>query len=158
VPLYAGDFVNTEAGTGFVHIAPGHGEDDYTSSGQQVPSRKPVGGDGTYYQQCAVCRQARLQESIPHAGGLKDAGACSPTQRNIPIRIPGAPRRRLIFRNTPQWFIPWRRRPAQEGAGGDRGDQVAAGASKNRIGAMIDRAPTGASRASANGRADQPSS
>ena len=29
VPLLAGDFVTTEAGTGFVHIAPGHGEDDF---------------------------------------------------------------------------------------------------------------------------------
>jgi len=29
VPLLAGDFVTDEAGTGFVHIAPGHGEDDF---------------------------------------------------------------------------------------------------------------------------------
>ena len=28
VPLLAGDFVTTDTGTGFVHIAPGHGEDD----------------------------------------------------------------------------------------------------------------------------------
>ena len=29
VKLYAGDFVTEDAGTGFVHIAPGHGADDY---------------------------------------------------------------------------------------------------------------------------------
>jgi isoleucyl-tRNA synthetase len=29
VPVLLGDFVTTEAGTGFVHIAPGHGEDDF---------------------------------------------------------------------------------------------------------------------------------
>src|SRR3546814_3171016 len=29
VPLLAGDHVTTEAGTGFVHIAPGHGADDF---------------------------------------------------------------------------------------------------------------------------------
>ena len=29
VPLLYGDFVTTEAGTGFVHIAPSHGEDDF---------------------------------------------------------------------------------------------------------------------------------
>ena len=28
-PVLLGDFVTTEAGTGFVHIAPGHGEDDF---------------------------------------------------------------------------------------------------------------------------------
>ncbi len=29
VPLLEGDFVSTEQGTGFVHVAPGHGEDDF---------------------------------------------------------------------------------------------------------------------------------
>ena len=29
VPLLAGDHVTDDAGTGFVHIAPGHGADDY---------------------------------------------------------------------------------------------------------------------------------
>ncbi|OYV83193.1 MAG: isoleucine--tRNA ligase, partial [Acidiphilium sp. 21-68-69] len=29
VPLLLGDFVTTEAGTGFVHMAPAHGEDDF---------------------------------------------------------------------------------------------------------------------------------
>jgi isoleucyl-tRNA synthetase len=29
VPLLAGDHVTEEAGTGFVHTAPGHGADDY---------------------------------------------------------------------------------------------------------------------------------
>ena len=28
-PLFGGDFVSTEQGTGFVHIAPGHGADDF---------------------------------------------------------------------------------------------------------------------------------
>ena len=29
MPLLAGDFVTEESGTGFVHIAPGHGADDF---------------------------------------------------------------------------------------------------------------------------------
>ena len=29
VPLLAGDFVTDDAGTGFVHIAPGHGREDF---------------------------------------------------------------------------------------------------------------------------------
>ena len=39
-PLLLGDFVTTEAGTGFVHIAPGHGEDDFAlgrAHGLEVP-------------------------------------------------------------------------------------------------------------------------
>ena len=40
VPLLAGDFVTADAGTGFVHIAPGHGADDYElgrRNGVEVP-------------------------------------------------------------------------------------------------------------------------
>ena len=48
-PLLVGDFVTTEAGTGFVHIAPGHGEDDFVlgrANGLDVP--ETVGDDGTF--------------------------------------------------------------------------------------------------------------
>ena len=48
-PLLLGDFVTTEAGTGFVHIAPGHGEDDFIlgrANGLDVP--ETVGDDGTF--------------------------------------------------------------------------------------------------------------
>ena len=48
-PLLLGDFVTTEAGTGFVHIAPGHGEDDFDlgrANGLDVP--ETVGDDGTF--------------------------------------------------------------------------------------------------------------
>src|SRR4029077_7141793 len=50
VPEHPGDFVTTEAGTGFVHIAPGHGADDYvlgTAYGIEVP--QTVAPDGSYF-------------------------------------------------------------------------------------------------------------
>src|SRR5258707_971879 len=50
VPLLPGDFVTVEQGTGFVHIAPGHGTDDYElglKHGIEMP--QTVGADGTYY-------------------------------------------------------------------------------------------------------------
>ncbi|MGH7211294.1 MAG: class I tRNA ligase family protein, partial [Acetobacteraceae bacterium] len=49
VPLLFGDFVTTEAGTGFVHIAPGHGEEDFDlgrAHGLETP--ETVGDDGTF--------------------------------------------------------------------------------------------------------------
>ena len=49
VPVFPGDFVTTEVGTGFVHIAPGHGEDDFIlgrEHGIEVP--ETVGDDGTF--------------------------------------------------------------------------------------------------------------
>src|ERR1700722_10222242 len=48
-PLLLADFVTTEAGTGFVHIAPGHGEDDFDlgrANGLEIP--ETVGDDGTF--------------------------------------------------------------------------------------------------------------
>ena len=61
VPLLPGDFVTTEAGTGFVHIAPGHGEDDFElggANGLEVP--ETVADDGTYIRTCRVRRAAGL--------------------------------------------------------------------------------------------------
>jgi isoleucyl-tRNA synthetase len=49
VPMLLGDFVTTEAGTGFVHMAPAHGEDDFflcRENGIEVP--ETVQDDGTY--------------------------------------------------------------------------------------------------------------
>ena len=50
MPLLPGDFVTADAGTGFVHIAPGHGADDYelgVANGVEVPDT--VAEDGSYY-------------------------------------------------------------------------------------------------------------
>ena len=51
VPLYAGDFVTMDQGTGFVHIAPGHGSDDYDlgyAKGLEIPLT--VDGDGRFME------------------------------------------------------------------------------------------------------------
>ena len=47
--VYAGDFVNTEEGTGIVHIAPAFGEDDYElSKKEKLPFVQHVNMDGTF--------------------------------------------------------------------------------------------------------------
>ncbi|MDD2861466.1 MAG: isoleucine--tRNA ligase [Acidiphilium sp.] len=49
VPVFPGDFVTDEAGTGFVHMAPAHGEDDFflcREHGIEIP--ETVQDDGTY--------------------------------------------------------------------------------------------------------------
>ncbi|OJI07902.1 hypothetical protein BK004_00315 [bacterium CG10_46_32] len=47
--VYAGDFVNTEEGTGIVHIAPAFGEDDYAlSKKEHLPFVQHVHMDGTF--------------------------------------------------------------------------------------------------------------
>ena len=57
----AGDFVTTEAGTGFVHIAPGHGADDYDlgmANGIEVP--QTVAPDGSYFDHVGLFAGKRV--------------------------------------------------------------------------------------------------
>jgi isoleucyl-tRNA synthetase len=115
VTVFTGDFVTTEAGTGFVHIAPGHGADDYElgmKHGVEVP--QTVADDGTYYPHVALFAGRRVytpqgkpgdaNKAVIHAldtaGGLMASGHL---QHSYPHSWRSkAP---LIFRNTPQWFI-----------------------------------------------------
>jgi isoleucyl-tRNA synthetase len=115
VPLLAGDFVTDSDGTGFVHIAPGHGADDWElgqKHGIEVP--QTVAGDGTYYPHVPLFAgrhvywpngktgdaNAAVIAAIAEAGGLLAQGT-------LVHSYPHSWRSKapLIFRNTPQWFI-----------------------------------------------------
>lgn len=115
VPLYFGDFVTTDAGTGFVHIAPGHGEDDF-NLGQKYKIKfdETVGDDGLYlpnvkgFAGLAVYKQ---DGKVGEANGavikaLLGANALL-AKLNITHSYPHSWRSKapLIFRTTPQWFI-----------------------------------------------------
>ena len=61
VPVISADFVTMEKGTGQVHIAPGHGADDYLAgqaNGLAVLS--PVDGHGKFTEECGVPELAGL--------------------------------------------------------------------------------------------------
>ncbi len=108
VPLLSGDFVTTEQGTGFVHMAPAHGEDDFAlcrAHGIGVP--ETVSDDGTYFPWVPlfagvhVFRAAKpVCQALIAAGGLVKQGS-------ITHSYPHSWRSKapLIFRATPQWFI-----------------------------------------------------
>jgi isoleucyl-tRNA synthetase len=115
VPLLAGDFVTEEDGTGFVHMAPGHGADDFdlcTRNHIKVP--ETVAGDGTYYPTVPLFAGKRVYKpngkegdanqaviaAIQEAGGL--LGEAKLTHSYPHSWRSKAP---LIFRTTPQWFI-----------------------------------------------------
>ncbi len=115
VPLLPGGFVTDADGTGFVHIAPGHGADDWelgVKHGIEVP--QTVAGDGTYYPHVPLFAGRRVYRpdgkpgdadgaviaAIRAAGGLLGQG-------KLVHSYPHSWRSKapLIFRNTPQWFI-----------------------------------------------------
>jgi isoleucyl-tRNA synthetase len=115
VPAHPGDFVTTDAGTGFVHIAPGHGADDYvlgTANGIEVP--QTVGPEGAYFDHVGLFAGKRVLTPYGKKGDanaaviekLKDAGALV-SNGTMLHQYPHSWRSKapLIFRNTPQWFI-----------------------------------------------------
>jgi isoleucyl-tRNA synthetase len=115
VPLLAADFVTADQGTGLVHIAPGHGADDWElGQANELPVPDTVGPDGVYLPNVplfagrTVYRRdgkpgdadAAVIAAVEAAGGLLARGT-------LVHSYPHSWRSKapLIFRNTPQWFI-----------------------------------------------------
>ncbi|MCA1798714.1 MAG: isoleucine--tRNA ligase [Xanthomonadaceae bacterium] len=108
VPVVFGDHVNLESGTGAVHTAPGHGEEDYAVGRQYgLEVYNPVGATGVFVpgteffegqfvfkandaivalmrERGALLHHEKYQHSYPHCWRHKTP---------------------VIFRATPQWFI-----------------------------------------------------
>jgi isoleucyl-tRNA synthetase len=164
VPLLAGDHVTDEAGTGFVHTAPGHGADDYLvwlKSGFSLDSiPDTVDPDGAYYPHVPLfaglkvietegkkagkfgAANGAVMDALIAAGNLLARGR---VQHSYPHSWRSkAP---IIFRNTPQWFIRMDQ-PLESGktlretavqAIADTAFHPDAG--RNRIGSMVETRP-----------------
>ncbi|MDR0632253.1 MAG: isoleucine--tRNA ligase [Holosporaceae bacterium] len=108
VPLIHGDHVETDAGTGLVHTAPGHGVDDFyvcKKFGIKVPAT--VNEAGIYYDEVPIFAGKhifKIDEAMLQT--LSDAGALL-FRTIIEHSYPHSWRSKapLIFRTTPQWFI-----------------------------------------------------
>ena len=107
VPLLAGDHVTTEAGTGFVHTAPGHGEDDYKVGHLQygIPVPQTVNGSGCYFDDVPLVAGKHVYKIAPEICEL--LGDALLASSSMVHSYPHSWRSKapLIFRNTPQWFI-----------------------------------------------------
>ena len=115
VPLLAGDHVTTEQGTGFVHIAPGHGADDWVlgmANGIEVPHT--VGEDGSYFEHVPLFAGARVltpegKEGDANGAVIRALAATGLMLGKASLRhsYPHSWRSKapLIFRNTSQWFV-----------------------------------------------------
>ena len=115
VPMLPGDHVTDDAGTGFVHTAPSHGDDDYQMGVRfKLPMTYNVEPDGSY------------RASLPLFGGqaiLTADGKEGPANVSVikQLAYTGAlfakgklkhsyphswrSKAPLIYRNTPQWFV-----------------------------------------------------
>ena len=121
VPVILADFVSLEAGVGLVHIAPGHGHDDYVAGlkyGLEVAN--PVGDDGKFYAdtplvggQSIWAGNKTVLEELRGRGHLL-------AEEKIQHSYPHCWRHKtpIIFRATRQWFIGMDREVKGEGGRG----------------------------------------
>ena len=152
VPVLAGDFVTDETGTGLVHIAPGHGQDDFELGMQhniEVPFTVDEGG--VYLDSVPIFAGKRVLDDKGKDGDANGAviGALVEADRllakgKLRHQYPHSWRSKapLIFRNTPQWFISMEKTGLRETALKEI-DKVNwyPQAGKNRIYSMIEGRP-----------------
>ncbi len=108
VPVILGDHVTTDAGTGAVHTAPAHGQEDYViGSRYGLPVDNPVGPDGRFLPDTPLfaglhvfAANERVIDALKaHGMLLRVAGLKHSYPHCWRHKTP------IIFRATPQWFI-----------------------------------------------------
>ena len=109
VPLFHADYVTTDQGTGFVHIAPGHGVEDYELAHLQhgVPVPDTVAEDGRIMEHLPLFAgmhvlrdNQKIAEMMAELGGVIGIG-------KLVHSYPHSWRSKapLVYRNTSQWFV-----------------------------------------------------
>ncbi|MCA3612797.1 MAG: isoleucine--tRNA ligase [Methylobacterium sp.] len=126
VPLLDGDHVTDDAGTGFVHTAPGHGREDFeiwmNASTQQMLRANgidpaipfTVDDDSVYTSEAPGFEGKRVIKENGEKGDANEAVIAELIKANALVargrlkhQYPHSWRSKkpVIFRNTPQWFI-----------------------------------------------------
>jgi len=108
VPVILGEHVTLDSGTGAVHTAPGHGQEDFAVGRKYgLPVDNPVGGDGRFLPSTPLFAgekvfdaNAQVVEVLRERGALLHHEAFRHSyphcwRHKTPV----------IFRATPQWFI-----------------------------------------------------
>ena len=115
-PFLPGDFVTTDSGTGLVHMAPDHGEDDFElCKAHGIEPKFAVEGDGKYRDdwlwlggQGSVINPKFNAPDGPICSDLREAGGLLAASTDYQHSYPHSWRSKakVIFRCTPQWFVP----------------------------------------------------
>lgn len=108
VPAILGDHVTTDSGTGVVHTAPGHGQEDFVV-GQKygLEVANPVGSNGVYLPDTKYFAGEHVFKANPAVVELlKEKGALL-HYNEFEHSYPHCWRHKtpIIFRATPQWFV-----------------------------------------------------
>ena len=108
VPVIVADYVTLDAGTGAVHTAPAHGQDDYQSGLRyHLPVDNPVDARGVYVSGTPLLAGVHIKEGNDRVVELmRESGQLLHAEK-FQHSYPHCWRHKtpLIFRATPQWFI-----------------------------------------------------
>ena len=108
VPVVLGDHVTLDAGTGLVHTAPAHGQEDY-AVGQRygLPVDNPVAANGVFIDGTPVVAGQHVRKADALVIDALNAGGQLLRHASIRHSYPHCWRHKtpLIFRATPQWFV-----------------------------------------------------
>ncbi|HFD80554.1 MAG TPA: isoleucine--tRNA ligase, partial [Gammaproteobacteria bacterium] len=108
VPVILGEHVTTEAGTGAVHTAPGHGQEDYVV-GQRygLAVDNPVGPDGVFVEGTELFAGMHVFDANDEVIEVLKARGALVHIEALRHSYPHCWRHKtpIIFRATPQWFI-----------------------------------------------------
>jgi isoleucyl-tRNA synthetase len=108
VPVILGEHVTTEAGTGAVHTAPGHGQEDYLVGRRyHLPVDNPVGGDGRFLPDTELFAGQHVFMANNSVIEVLKARGTLLHEEKLRHSYPHCWRHKtpIIFRATPQWFI-----------------------------------------------------
>ncbi|MHB1567492.1 MAG: isoleucine--tRNA ligase [Acidiferrobacter sp.] len=114
VPVIPGRHVTTDTGTGLVHTAPAHGEEDYQAarryahlSGIELPTAGPVGPDGRFIAGTAFVEGLTVDEASARLIGLLHERGALLHAEPLTHSYPHCWRHKtpILFRATAQWFI-----------------------------------------------------
>ncbi|QDP19187.1 isoleucine--tRNA ligase [Sphingomonas xanthus] len=118
-PFLPGDFVTTDSGTGLVHMAPDHGEDDFElCKAHGIEPQFAVEADGRYRddwpwlggydeRRMSVINPKFNAPDGPICSDLSEAGALLAASFDYSHSYPHSWRSKakVIYRCTPQWFV-----------------------------------------------------
>ncbi|GAB2658838.1 isoleucine--tRNA ligase [Arenimonas aestuarii] len=114
IPLILGEHVTTEAGTGAVHTAPGHGQEDYQVGVKyglldkyKQPQLNPVGGNGVYLPGTPIFEGQFIWKANDTITALLAERGVLLASGKMEHSYPHCWRHKtpVAFRATPQWFI-----------------------------------------------------
>jgi len=143
------EYVSSEDGTGIVHIAPGHGEEDYEygylKQEQRLPIISPVDEKGRFTEEFPICKGVNVLKANSEIIKLLDDKKLLLHQEDYEHSYPKCWRckKPIIFRATKQWFLKIEEKGLRKKILDEIKNKITfiPDWGKNRIGSMVETRP-----------------